>query len=213
MARTQSRRRCGRRSTRGRLAGGKRKFRGNRRHPEAVHPGAKVEAVPVCWVSYERSAQSACPARPVLRRRRLEQGGWKCPGSLRGSSGAVRPDVLHGTGLVMSDGASSHCLACCHPPVVKAGASRSAAPGPKRQGRSSLKRASIARTFAFYARHDRTRAVSEARHCSCSRTVFDNLRRRSERIARRATIAAITAVVTSVVVTLVFEQIFLVRLP
>ena len=85
------------------------------------------------------------------------------------------------------------------------------------EGRSSLKRASIATALSLvYTLGLIGRVpfpIASALFVFAFIMMFDISVGAPSRIARRATIAAITAVVTSVVVTLVFEQIFLVRLP
>jgi hypothetical protein len=88
---------------------------------------------------------------------------------------------------------------------------------PTAEGRSSLKRASLATLLSLvYTLGLIGRApfpVASALFVFAFIMVFDVSPEAPSRIARRATIAAITAIVTSAVVTLVFERIFLVRLP
>jgi len=104
--------------------------------------------------------------------------------------------------------------------AVKAGAVAGLAKpwAPTADGRLSLKRASLATllslifTLGLIGRLPFL--VASALFVFAFIMVFDvSATGAPSRIARRATIAAITAVVTSVVVTLVFERIFLVRLP
>ena len=85
------------------------------------------------------------------------------------------------------------------------------------QGRSSLTRASVATALSLVYTLGLVGRVSfpvaTALFVFAFIMVFDVSASAPSRIARRATIAAITAVATSAVVTLVFERIFLVRLP
>jgi Tripartite tricarboxylate transporter TctB family len=88
---------------------------------------------------------------------------------------------------------------------------------PTAEGRSALKRASLATLLSLvYTLGLIGRVpfpIASALFVFAFIMVFDVSPDAPSRMPRRATIAAITAIVTSVVVTLVFERIFLVRLP
>ena len=137
---------------------------------------------------------------------RLEQFGatlYTAPGLVPGMLGAVI--VLLGLLLVIRS--------------VKAGAvaGLTARWRLTPEGRSSLKRASIATALALaYTLGLIGRmpfAFATALFVFAFIMVFDVADGAPTRIVRRATIAAITAIVTAAVVSLVFERIFLVRLP